>query len=149
RYDLVTGVQTCALPISDSDRDTCELLRELRCELLASRMAELRDDEDIRRASRIDTRADGILSREGMADDAGRSRSDRLLDDEPARVRDVRNLEITQDVAKIRQLAHDADARREDERPVHLDSIDVALNRPRNGPRPFEVRDVQGQEQAM
>src|SRR5438309_573699 len=94
-----------------SDRDACELLRELRCELLASGMAEFRDDEDISRACRIDACADGILSREGMTDDAGRSRSDRLFDDEPARVRDVRNLEITQDVAKVRELAHDADAR--------------------------------------
>src|SRR5438046_3633960 len=132
-----------------SDRDACELLRELRCELLASGMAEFRDDEDISRACCIDACADGILSREGMTDDAGRSRSDRLLDDEPARVRDVRNLEITQDVAKVRELAHDADARREDERPVHLDSIDVALNRLRDRPRSFDVRDVQGQELAM
>src|SRR5438309_6405104 len=132
-----------------SDRDACELLRELRCELLASGMAEFRDDEDISRACRIDACADGILSREGMTDDAGRSRSDRLLDDEPARVRDVRNLEITQDVAKVRELSHVADARREDERPVHLDSIDVALNRLRDRPRSFDVRDVQGQELAM
>src|SRR5437773_166209 len=124
-----------------SDRDACELLRELRCELLASGMAEFRDDEDISRACRIDACADGILSREGMTDDAGRSLSDRLLDDEPARVRDVRNLEITQDVAKVRELAHDADARREDERPVHLDSIDVALNRLRDRPRSFDVQD--------
>src|SRR5436309_538031 len=72
-----------------SDRDACELLRELRCELLAFGMAEFRDDEDISRACRIDACADGILSREGMTDDAGRSRSDRLLDDEPARVRAV------------------------------------------------------------
>src|SRR2546425_12794534 len=112
-------------------------------------MAEFRDDEDISRACRIDACTDGILSREGMADDAGRSRSDRLFDDEPARVRDVRNLEVTQDVAKIRELAHDVDARREDERPVHLDSIDVALNRLRDGPRSLEVRDSQGQGHAM
>src|SRR2546421_12741392 len=112
-------------------------------------MAEFRDDEDISRACRIDACTDGILSREGMADDAGGSRSDRLLDDEPARVRDVRNLEVTQDAAKIRELAHDVDALREDERPIHLHSIDVALNRLRDGPRSPEVRDIQGQELAM
>src|SRR6267378_2967716 len=90
-----------------ADREAGKVFREFRCVLLASRMTEFGDDEDVGRAGRLDAGADGILSREGMTDQAGRPRSDRLLDDESVRVRDVGDLEVTQHVAEVRELPHD------------------------------------------
>ena len=108
-FSLLIGLFAVTAPRSArSDGDACELVRELRCEVLASGMTQFRDDEDIGRAGCLDAGADRILAREGMADDAGCSRSDRLLDDEPAGVRDVRDLEVTQHVAKVRQLVQDS-----------------------------------------
>src|SRR3989442_8161617 len=88
-------------------------------------MAHLDHDEHVLPTRGIDARLHRVFPDETVANDSRGARVHRLLDDEPVRVRDVHDLEITQDVAGFRELPKDIEATREDERPSHLDRIDV------------------------
>src|SRR3989442_12223940 len=112
-------------------------------------MAHLDHDEPVVPTRGIDARLHRVFPDETVANDSRGARVHRLLDDEPVRVRDVRDLEITQDVAGFRELPKDIEATREDERPSHLDRIDVWSYGCGELDRPLRVGHVERQDEAV
>src|SRR3990170_4730439 len=95
----------------------------------------------------VHARADAVLSRKALADDPSCARRDRLLDDEAVRVRNVRDLEVAQDVPVAGEIADDPGARRQDEGPADLHGVHMATGRLRDRGREAGVRDVEGEDE--